>query len=303
MATSHDTAPAGSKYFAFDWKRCAVSPSIDGFAAGAAVAPAPARRNHRSSWRPPGCRWPPVAMQDAVAVDRPLVLRRAAVVRVGRLGRGTCTCRRCRCPSARRTPGTRRRSRTSIQIGRALWIPAAAGESLRDEVEVVGDRDLERRRGEVVHHVVDRSSRRSPGRGSRSRRAGPSAVFSSPAAKKRSGRFGRVESLRRVVQPHAVVQVDDVDAAGPCRSAFSMLGRMPTIHPSTSGFGTWPPAELDRVLPRLDADGSVLEVEVLDAVGRRLRLLRAGVRLAERDREQRRSSRPARRRAARPATS
>jgi hypothetical protein len=41
IATSHDTAPAGSKYLAFDRKRCAVSPSIAGFALSLAVAPAP----------------------------------------------------------------------------------------------------------------------------------------------------------------------------------------------------------------------------------------------------------------------
>src|SRR3954464_13542165 len=43
--TSHDTAPAGSKYFASERNRRFVTPS---------------RVTVRSSYSPPGCRWPAV---------------------------------------------------------------------------------------------------------------------------------------------------------------------------------------------------------------------------------------------------
>src|SRR5215212_8909474 len=46
MATSHDTAPAGSKYLALERNSGAVLPW---------------RRSFRSVWSPPGWRWPAVA--------------------------------------------------------------------------------------------------------------------------------------------------------------------------------------------------------------------------------------------------
>ena len=45
IATSHETAPAGSQYFARERKRFTVRPS---------------RVSLRSVHRPPGCRWPAV---------------------------------------------------------------------------------------------------------------------------------------------------------------------------------------------------------------------------------------------------
>ena len=75
IATSQDTAPAGSKYFASERNRCAVSPFTDGWlraqrlraaalalrAQFALAALAPSRVSQRSVCRPPGCRWPAVA--------------------------------------------------------------------------------------------------------------------------------------------------------------------------------------------------------------------------------------------------
>jgi hypothetical protein len=45
IATSHETAPAGSKYFARERNSRTFRPS---------------RSSHRSVHSPPGCRWPPV---------------------------------------------------------------------------------------------------------------------------------------------------------------------------------------------------------------------------------------------------
>src|SRR4051794_8301732 len=86
MATSHETAPAGSKQSAIDLKRWTVSPSAAGRAQAflvdvddadalrararafeqraatvdADTGCAPGRVIQRSSWSPPGCRWPAV---------------------------------------------------------------------------------------------------------------------------------------------------------------------------------------------------------------------------------------------------
>ena len=56
IATSHDTAPAGSKYFARERKSRTVRPS---------------RVSFRSVHSPPGCRWPavPTSTPSSVAVQ------------------------------------------------------------------------------------------------------------------------------------------------------------------------------------------------------------------------------------------
>src|SRR3954467_1845881 len=75
IATSHDTAPAGSKYLASERNRWALLPYPFGalrrqrlrtfaelrLAQAGLASLAPDLRTHRSVCSPPGCRWPAVA--------------------------------------------------------------------------------------------------------------------------------------------------------------------------------------------------------------------------------------------------
>ena len=134
--TSHETGPAGSKYFALDLKTCAVR------------AP---RSTYRSSHNPPGWRWPPAAHERAAGRHRVLVLAPPAVRIVRRVRVGELAVR-----SAAPVHVEDRIDGTVLHVhpdrdhrGERLGVRG------RDERDVVRDPHVERPVDEIVDHVVE----------------------------------------------------------------------------------------------------------------------------------------------------
>ncbi len=128
--------------------------------------------------------------------------------------------------------------------------------AVRDEVEVVGDVDLRRGRREVVDHVVHVPRVRGQVAPAVARRRAEGGLLLA----------GREQRLQ-VLEPHPVVQVDDVHARdGPVlHHEVRREARDPAVHRRLERVVL----ERDRVLPRLDLHGAELVVERLHVLRRR----------------------------------
>ena len=210
--------------------------------------------------QPSGMEVPSGADQHAVGVDRPDVLRRAAVIRVGRLigiGEGAVRARALddvedRVPAAVLHVEPDRVRADDVRRGRC---------GCGKEVEVVGDPDLLALRRQVVEHVVeDPAVGRAVLVAVAGRELGRRLLLAGGEEALGERRDRRVWSRR--VEPHPVMQVDDVDrrngAVGPLE-----VRRHPQDPPVDVGLGDLPLRVLDRVLPRLHVDRPELEVQML----------------------------------------
>jgi hypothetical protein len=128
--------------------------------------------------------------------------------------------------------------------------------AVRDEVEVVGDVDLLRRRREVVDHVVH-----DP------RIGGPVAPAVAGRSADRRLLLAGGEQRLLVAEPHAVMQVDDVHARDAAVLAHEV--RREAGDPAVDRRLERVVVELDRVLARLDLDRAELVVEGLHILRRR----------------------------------
>ena len=186
IATSHDTAPAGSKYFALERN---------------SRTRLPPRSSVRSVHRPPGCRCPAVPTSTpssrhhvAVARIRPrpplLGLARVRVAAVAAAGAAVDVEHRVRLDAH------------DVQPHRPdLLHPGRLRRRVGDELELVVDVDVGRCRREVVDHVVHHP-----------RVARPVAPAVARGRLHRGLLLAGRERRLAVVDPHAVVQVDHVHA-------------------------------------------------------------------------------------------